>query len=59
MDLSKAIRLKLATHIALGRGSNDAPAGQLKCHVDPGLSFIVGSSRQMDCRYMPGRRRRA
>ena len=35
------------------------PAGQLKCHVDPGLSFIVGSSRQVDCGYMPGRRRRA
>jgi hypothetical protein len=29
------------------------PAGQLKCHVDAGLSFIVGSSRQVDCAYMP------
>jgi Protein of unknown function (DUF992) len=29
------------------------PAGQLKRHVDPGLSFIIGSSRQVDCAYMP------
>jgi hypothetical protein len=25
------------------------PSGQLKCHVEGGMSFIVGSSRQVDC----------
>ena len=29
------------------------PAGQLKCHVAGGLSFIVGSSRKVDCVYTP------
>jgi hypothetical protein len=29
------------------------PSGQLKCHVDGGMSFIVGSSRQVDCIYTP------
>jgi hypothetical protein len=29
------------------------PAGQLKCHVEGGMSFIVGSSRQVDCVYTP------
>ena len=29
------------------------PAGQLKCHVAGGLSFIVGSSRKVDCIYTP------
>ena len=29
------------------------PAGQLKCHVDSGMGFIVGSSRKVDCIYTP------
>jgi hypothetical protein len=29
------------------------PSGQLKCHVEGGMSFIVGSSRQVDCIYTP------
>jgi hypothetical protein len=29
------------------------PSGQLKCHVEGGMAFIVGSSRQVDCIYTP------
>jgi hypothetical protein len=29
------------------------PAGQLKCHVEGGMSFIIGSSRKVDCVYTP------
>jgi hypothetical protein len=29
------------------------PSGQLKCHVAGGMSFIIGSSRQVDCIYTP------
>ncbi len=29
------------------------PSGRLKCHVEGGMSFIVGSSRQVDCVYTP------
>jgi Protein of unknown function (DUF992) len=66
MNSTKAIRMKLASLVALSAlaaipvtGIDDAamaqtpPAGQLKCHVDAGMSFIVGSSRQVDCAYMP------
>lgn len=28
-------------------------SGQLKCHVAGGMSFIVGSSRQVDCIFTP------
>lgn len=28
-------------------------SGQLKCHVEGGMSFIVGSSRQVDCIFTP------
>jgi len=29
------------------------PGGQLKCHVDSGMGFIVGSSREVDCVFTP------
>lgn len=29
------------------------PGGQLKCDVEGGLSFIVGSSRRLDCVFTP------
>jgi Protein of unknown function (DUF992) len=29
------------------------PSGQLKCNVEGGMGFIVGSSRQVDCIYTP------
>jgi hypothetical protein len=29
------------------------PSGQLKCHVEGGMGFIVGSSRQVNCIYTP------
>ncbi len=29
------------------------PGGQLKCDVEGGLSYIVGSSRRLDCVYTP------
>jgi len=29
------------------------PGGQLKCDVEGGLSYIVGSSRRLDCVYAP------
>lgn len=29
------------------------PGGKLKCDVEGGLSYIVGSSRALDCVYMP------
>lgn len=29
------------------------PGGQLKCHVDSGMGFIVGSSRAVDCVFTP------
>ena len=29
------------------------PGGQLKCDVEGGLSFFVGSSRGLDCVFMP------
>jgi Protein of unknown function (DUF992) len=29
------------------------PGGQLKCDVEGGLSFILGSSRRLDCVYIP------
>jgi hypothetical protein len=29
------------------------PGGQLKCHVDSGMGFIVGSSRSVDCVFTP------
>lgn len=29
------------------------PAGQLKCHVEGGMSFIIGSSRRVDCIFTP------
>ena len=28
-------------------------SGQLKCHVEGGMSFIVGSSREVDCIFTP------
>jgi hypothetical protein len=28
-------------------------SGQLKCHVEGGMGFIVGSSRQVDCVFTP------
>jgi hypothetical protein len=32
-----------------------SPAGQLRCDVQGGVSFIVGSSRALDCVYQPAR----
>jgi hypothetical protein len=29
------------------------PGGQLKCHVDSGMGFIVGSSREVECVFTP------
>jgi hypothetical protein len=29
------------------------PGGKLKCDVEGGLSYIIGSSRALDCVYMP------
>lgn len=29
------------------------PGGQLKCDVEGGLSYIIGSSRRLDCVYQP------
>ena len=29
------------------------PGGQLKCDVEGGMSFFVGSSRRLDCVFMP------
>ena len=29
------------------------PGGQLKCDVEGGLSYIIGSSRRLDCVYSP------
>jgi hypothetical protein len=66
MHLKKTVRLKLASLVTLGAlvaltvigpgypAAAQTPAGgQLKCHVGAGMSFIVGSSRQVDCMYMP------
>jgi hypothetical protein len=36
-----------------GASAQTPPSGQLKCHVEGGMSFIVGSSRQVDCIYSP------
>jgi hypothetical protein len=56
--LSIVVVAALATWVA---GSVDAalaqpmapPGGQLKCDVAGGLSFIVGSSRRLDCIFTP------
>ena len=37
-----------------GASAQTPPSGQLKCHVAGGMSFIVGSSRQVDCIYTGG-----
>ena len=63
MDFAGARGLRLAVFATLGAlgaaasviGTAEAapPSGQLKCHVEGGMSFIVGSSRRVDCVYTP------
>ena len=46
------VAVVLAGSAALAQ-SNTPPGGKLKCDVEGGLSYIVGSSRALDCVYMP------
>ena len=53
-----AIVAGLAALLATGAGTASAqpmspPGGQLKCDVEGGVSFFVGSSRRLDCVFMP------
>ena len=43
------LALALSWHVA----GAQTISGQLKCHVEGGMSFIVGSSRQVDCVFTP------
>jgi hypothetical protein len=43
------LALALSWHVA----GAQTISGQLKCHVEGGMSFIVGSSRQVDCIFTP------
>jgi len=42
-----------AAALVVGTADAAPPSGQLKCHVDGGMGFIVGSSRRVDCVYTP------
>ena len=56
--VSFAIAAGLAAMLATGAGTAFAqpmspPGGQLKCDVEGGVSFFVGSSRRLDCVFTP------
>jgi uncharacterized protein DUF992 len=61
MRLARLSTAIIAALIALSPGSVDMawaqpiapPGGQLKCDVEGGMSFFVGSSRRLDCVFMP------
>jgi Protein of unknown function (DUF992) len=61
MVLTRLSMAVIVTSAALLAGSVDItlaqpitpPIGQLKCDVEGGLSFLVGSSRRLDCAFMP------
>lgn len=61
MRLTRSIAAVVAALAAMVAGSAELgyaqpvspPGGQLRCDVEGGVSFIVGSSRRLDCVFMP------
>ena len=44
---------RIGVGLVVAIGGRQTISGQLKCHVEGGMSFIVGSSRQVDCVFTP------
>ena len=42
-----------ASTLAQAGGTAAPPGGQLKCRVEGGVSFVVGSNRKVDCVFTP------